>query len=83
MIKSPNDLFRCKNDEDQLPNKINENLCKQTKFDRKKYMYYRYRKKPIQSKSDLFIDEKTEEAPTFEDNKKIKRIHSFVNSKIE
>jgi hypothetical protein len=65
MIKSPNDLIMFKNDEDQKVNKINENLCKQTKFDRKKYMYYRYRKKPIQNKSDLSINEKTEEAPTF------------------
>jgi hypothetical protein len=65
MIKNPNDLIMFKNNEDQIVNKINENLCKQTKFDRKKYMYYRYRKKPIQNKSDLSINEKKEEAPTF------------------
>ena len=83
MIKSPNELLKCKNDGDQIVNKINENISKQTKFDRKKYMYYRYRKKPIQNNSDLSINDATEETPTVEDNKKIKRIHSFVNSKIE
>jgi hypothetical protein len=68
MIKSPNDLIMLKNDEDEIVNKINENLCKQTKFDRKRYMYYRYSKKPVQNKSNLSINEKTEEAqeaPTF------------------
>lgn len=35
---------------------------KQTKFDRKKYMYYRYRKKPIPNKSNQSINDESDMA---------------------
>ena len=38
---------------DRNQNKINESLVKNTKFDRKKYMYYRYRKKNSPQKNNL------------------------------